>query len=192
MTLWFTSDTHFGHANTFEKFEVFDPNYVCVNPACDAACREREHPKVKMRPFKSVEEMNETMIRNWNACVRPGDHVYHLGDVCMKKEYLALIKHLTGRKRLVRGNHDIFKTREYIAAGFEEIHGVRVLDNLIFTHVPIHPLSLARFDGNVHGHTHNNPSPVGAYVNISVEVTHYRPVNLNEIRRRLAANKTLA
>ncbi len=51
--IWFTSDTHFGHANII-RF-------------CD-------------RPFKDIQEMNERLIANWNAVVRPGDSVYHMGD----------------------------------------------------------------------------------------------------------------
>ncbi|WP_395092280.1 hypothetical protein [Armatimonas sp.] len=52
--LWFTSDHHFGHDNI------------------------RSHCQ---RPFDSTEEMNEAMIDRWNACVAPGDTVYHLGDL---------------------------------------------------------------------------------------------------------------
>ena len=34
------------------------------------------------RPFDCVEEMEEIMVMNWNAVVRPGDTVYILGDFC--------------------------------------------------------------------------------------------------------------
>lgn len=185
MTLWVISDTHFSHANML-KFEVRDRHYRCPNDEqqCDAACR-ADHPMVKMRPFASVEEMDELMVENWNRIVKPGDHVYHLGDVAMRKEHLAIVRRLNGKKRLVRGNHDIFKTRDYLDAGFQEIHGVRVIDNMVFTHIPIHPGSLGRFDANVHGHIHSNSALPLPYINACVEVTEYRPVTLEELRARL-------
>lgn len=167
--LWFTSDSHFGHANF-------------LNFLNDAG----EH----VRPFASVEAMDETMVKAWNDVVRPSDHIYHLGDVSMKRPKLCMdiFSRLNGHKRLVRGNHDIYKTREYLDAGFDEIYGVRVLDDFVFTHIPIHPACLGRFKGHVHGHIHErvvldvagNADP--RYMNICVEQTNYRPVSFEEIR----------
>ena len=50
------------------------------------------------RPFSSVEEMDETIIRNWNAKVKPGDRVYHCGDFCFgnREEILAMTRRLRG------------------------------------------------------------------------------------------------
>ena len=92
---------------------------------------------------------------------------------------------LTGHKRLVRGNHDIFKTRDYLAAGFEEIRGVSVLNNMVFTHIPIHPNCMGRFRGNVHGHTHLQPAFDSRYLNVCVEQTDYWPITLEEVVARL-------
>ncbi len=33
------------------------------------------------RPFETVEEMNETIIRNFISCVKKNDTVYILGDI---------------------------------------------------------------------------------------------------------------
>ena len=72
MRYWFTSDTHFGHANIMKY--------------CN-------------RPFASVTEMDETLIANWNAVVRNGDTVFHLGDFAFCRETNAverLLKRLNG------------------------------------------------------------------------------------------------
>jgi calcineurin-like phosphoesterase family protein len=179
MTIWCISDTHFRHANIL-TFRLSDGSL--------------------MRPFASVEEMDELMVQRWNERVRPSDHIYHLGDLTMDRQPLRtcadLVRRLNGHKRLVLGNHDQGMIREYLGLGFEKIFGSRVLDNMIFTHIPIHPLSLGRFDANIHGHIHSNGGgrmpavvkeggKVVPYVNVSVEVTDYRPLSLEEIRTQV-------
>ena len=164
MTIWLISDTHFGHENIIT---------YCA------------------RPFASAAEMDEAMVARWNDTVKPPDHVYHLGDAVMRRANLAIVKRLNGHKRLVRGNHDIFRTKEYINAGFQEICGVRVLSNVLCSHFPIHPESLGRFAGNAHGHIHEKPSPAGKYLNLSVERINYTPVALEEVVARLAAIEPL-
>ena len=132
------SDTHFGHTSTWEKFTLSDGT--------------------PLRPFTSTEEMDETMVDNWNKTVRPQDTVYHLGDVVIARRHLETVKRLNGRKILIRGNHDIFKDKDYYEAGFEQIHGVRVfVDQFILSHIPLHPDCVGeRFKRNVHGHLHGN------------------------------------
>ena len=79
----FVSDIHFGHKNIIEY------------------CR---------RPFADVEAMNVAIIRNWNACVQPGDVVFHLGDFAMtgdRKRLAAWFNQLTGDKYALIGNHDV-------------------------------------------------------------------------------------
>lgn len=132
------SDTHFGHTNTWQKFTLPDGS--------------------PLRPFTSTEEMDETMVDNWNRVVRPKDTVYHLGDVVIARRNLETVKRLNGRKILIRGNHDIFRDKDYYEAGFEQIHGVRVfVDKFILSHIPLHPDCVGeRFKRNVHGHLHGN------------------------------------
>ena len=50
------------------------------------------------RPFDTVEEMNETLIRNWNRKVKKGDEVYILGDFTFSDGKTAneLLKRLNG------------------------------------------------------------------------------------------------
>ena len=58
---WFTSDQHYGHANVIGY---------------------------NKRPFKTVEDMDEQLIKNFNSAVNSGDITIHAGDFCWlnKKE----------------------------------------------------------------------------------------------------------
>ena len=182
------SDTHFGHTNSWEKFKL--PN---GDP---------------LRPFTSTEEMDETMVERWNAVVRPQDTVYHLGDVVINRKSLHHVKRLNGKKRLVRGNHDIFKDEDYREVGFESLYGVRVfVDQFILSHIPLHPDCVTeRFRVNVHGHLHANQvmidetlissshtqsgsylQPDPRYLCVSVENTDYRPLSFDEVEARIKA-----
>ena len=78
-----TSDTHFSHARISE---------------------------LAGRPFSSVEEMDDELLRRWNETVAPGDTVLHLGDVALGsiQHSLPLTAGLHGRRFLVPGNHDRF------------------------------------------------------------------------------------
>lgn len=80
--LFFTSDHHFGHANII-KF-------------CN-------------RPFESVEEMNEELVKRWNEKVGPKDDVFYLGDFALSndRQWVAdLLDRLNGNKFLITGNHE--------------------------------------------------------------------------------------
>ena len=141
-----------------------------------------------VRPFSSVEEMNEAMVDNWNSVVQRGDKVYHLGDVFFgpKPEFQSLWPRLNGRKRLVVGNHDDVK---YLAAGgfFDKIMLWRKFEHLLFTHVPVHESTLGehRFSGaamvNVHGHIHQNQPPTSQHRCVCVEHTGYKPIHIDEL-----------
>lgn len=180
------SDTHFGHTNSWEKFKLADGS--------------------PLRPFTSTEEMDETMIERWNAKVKPQDTVYHLGDVVINQKSLHLVSRLNGRKILIRGNHDIFKDKQYTDVGFEQLHGVRVfVDKFILSHIPLHPDCVTeRFKVNVHGHLHANevmwdvPVSMGVldftppvkepdprYLCVSVEHTNYEPLHFDEVQARI-------
>ena len=179
------SDTHFGHTNSWEKFKL--PN---GDP---------------LRPFTSTEEMDETMVERWNDVVRPQDTVYHLGDVVINRKSLHHVKRLNGKKRLVRGNHDIFKDEDYREVGFESLYGVRVfVDQFILSHIPLHPDCVTeRFRVNVHGHLHANEvmrtrtnmvhgymtglvtEPDPCYLCVSVEHTNYEPLHFDEVQARI-------
>lgn len=127
--------------------------------------------------------MDEAMVERWNSVVKPEDHVYHLGDVAFKtQQSLAIVTRLNGHKRLLLGNHDPHDMRQLKAVGFEKIFSTRLLGGWLLSHMPVHESSIGhKTKGNVHGHIHQNPSPAGPYVNVSVEQIGYTPVALEAI-----------
>jgi calcineurin-like phosphoesterase family protein len=73
---------------------------------------------------------------------------------------------------------------------YEEIYGVRVLDDMVLSHYPIARDSINR-ETNVHGHLHHNDIPDGRYYNVCVENINYTPVALEDLRLLIAVKKAL-
>jgi calcineurin-like phosphoesterase family protein len=154
------SDTHFGHSNLLAfKDGLGQP----------------------IRPYKTLEEMEEALISNWNSVVRPNDRVYHLGDVAMSKKGLLCLRRCNGNKVLIRGNHDTFKLKDY-AEHFKDIRGACVLGGYVLTHIPIHRECSGKFKKNIHGHLHANKLNDSFYINVSVEQINFTPINFEELQ----------
>jgi calcineurin-like phosphoesterase family protein len=124
------------------------------------------------------------MVERWNAVVNPSDKVYHLGDVAFRKEHLSILARLNGSKRLILGNHDIFDFK-YYKPYFKTIYAMRKLEDVLLTHIPIHPQQLERFKLNIHGHLHHKVLDDLRFVNVCVEQTNYAPVELSVILERI-------
>lgn len=163
--IWFISDTHMGHSNIIKY--------------CN-------------RPFKDIDEMDEALIQNWNSVVKPGDKVYHLGDVYMGdgERFLKNFARLNGKKRLILGNHDEIKKQGRVELHklFEKVLLFRCFKEhgLMLTHVPVHQSSIVRAgEGavNVHGHIHDRPSPKGPYLCVCVEQIDYTPIHIDEVTK---------
>ena len=60
------------------------------------------------RPWKTVEEMDNALIQNWNSVVGENDIVFHLGDFAFAPNWRwkELLVKLNGRIYLIMGNHD--------------------------------------------------------------------------------------
>ena len=134
--IYFTADTHFYHSNVIQY---------------------------EQRPFQTAEEMNEALIRNWNAKVSPDDDIFILGDFTLKgpSQANALLERLQGRKYLIRGNHDGFADR----ASFRQDAFVWVRDYFelcwhdqyfVLCHYPLLSWNgMHRGAFHLHGHQHN-------------------------------------
>jgi calcineurin-like phosphoesterase family protein len=152
----------------------------------------------KLRPWDDVVEMDEALIRNWNNVVSPDDKVYLLGDIAIGRSGIRHLHRCNGRKVLIRGNHDIFKLKDYTDI-FYDIRGCHVLDGLILSHIPIHPASMKRFGCNIHGHLHYGrvllnekhgliPSNIDPkYYCVSVEMINFTPIDFEQVKRDIIA-----
>ena len=87
--------------------------------------------------------------------VKPGDKVYHLGDVVINRKALKTLSRLNGDKVLIKGNHDIFRLEDYTPY-FRDIRAYHVMNGMILSHIPVHESNLYRFGTNIHGHLHSN------------------------------------
>jgi len=168
---WVTSDTHYGHDNIIG---------FCHRP----------------------EDHEQVMIAEWRKEVPDDATLIHLGDVCYRSNarFKHLIaKELTGeRKLLIRGNHDNQRFSFYKQSGFNIVSPFSVLYKgamhgrrpyvVSFSHYPWNPEedgAMQGYDLRLHGHIHNNGYSreawvpfIAQHVNLSVEQTKYRPVNL--------------
>jgi calcineurin-like phosphoesterase family protein len=178
--IWLTADTHFDHANII-RF-------------CD-------------RPFKSVQEMNEIMILNWNQTVMPDDEIHFLGDFCFNyQKSLDFTSRLNGIKHLTMGNHDpchprhkkkAKSTQAYLDAGWASVELHREfqteIGKVMVSHLPYeegNPQFDQRFQEFrlkneglplICGHVHEKWTVRDSMVNCGVDVWGFKPVTLQTI-----------
>lgn len=161
---YFMADLHFGHKNIIKY--------------CD-------------RPFKTVEDMNEALIENWNKTIQIHDNVFVLGDFAFGNP-MQIIKWgraLNGNKKLILGNHDTASKTTYLDAGFKEVIRYPIIWNkyMILSHEPQLMMNCS-FYFNLFGHVHNDPSVKDISETgfcVSAERIDYTPISFNEILKRV-------
>ena len=121
--------------------------------------------KYDHRPFDSIQEMHEVIMKNWNDRVTNGDIVYILGDISLRgknEDFIAFVARLKGRKVLVKGNHDDLSDYRYQQL-FTEICDYKEIQDsvgkekygLILSHYPIFSWNnMGRGKILLYGHTH--------------------------------------
>ena len=186
--VFFTSDLHFGHKNIIR----FDN-----------------------RPFTSVEEMDDAMIRNWNAKVSEEDTVYILGDISWYSDAKTseIFNFLHGHKILIKGNHD--RVHGQVRFCFDEIADYKEITvgkhKVVLCHYPIIFFNRHHYGAYMfYGHVHNSHEwqmtdnyryeleqldiKCNAY-NVGVMVHNYEPVTFDEVlanyEKRKASNTVI-
>lgn len=140
------------------------------------------------RPFNSVEEMNETLIHNWNLVVGKRDIVYILGDfaLCGKDKLVEIAKRLNGRKRLILGNHDNASIETYKSV-FEYVynHSIILDEFYILSHYPQTYIQENGLYANIFAHVHDSPAYVDSSSRtfcVSAERIAYTPVLFEKVK----------
>jgi calcineurin-like phosphoesterase family protein len=165
MTLWVVSDLHLNHVKISEYAN---------------------------RPFKSIEEMNNKLVKNWNKLVKSSDTVICVGDLCLDKaKKFGLFKtnridywcnKLKGTKILIKGNHDANSKKhtlyKYYILKYKN-------HTLLFVHDP-QDIPKEWIGWVICGHSHDHKNypfcnPIKKQFNVSVEQTKYYPISIEII-----------
>lgn len=162
MKTFFTSDTHFGHVNIIKY--------------CN-------------RPFTSVEEMDNTLIHNWNAIVRPEDTVYHLGDFAVGGGPAApYLRRLNGTIHFCLGNHDKRLVSAY--SGFiphvKEVSAEN--QKIVLCHYAMKVWNGShKGDWQLYGHSHGTlpDDPTALSCDVGVDCWNYFPVSMEQLRAKM-------
>ena len=152
------------------------------------------------RPFASVEEMNETLINNWNKTVKNTDIVYFLGDFSFSnaENNREVCRRLNGHKIMLRGNHDRSGGEiHWKKIGFDEVidgeQKLYYIDkdcNMRYVVISHEPKYVRSDEFNIHGHIHDalveNDYPSMSPKNhlcVCVERINYTPISFEEIQK---------
>ena len=145
------------------------------------------------RPFKSLVDMDEQLIINWNGVVDNSDTVFVLGDFfsgSSKSDFrymCYLMKHLNGNKILIMGNHDEFAYHKYLSAGFMEVYRYPIIyrDYMMLSHYPLYISGDTPYV-NIFGHVHANPiytdlTTHSMCVSVERSLMDYRPISYEDV-----------
>lgn len=178
--IYFTSDLHFGHDKDF----ILGP-----------------------RGFETVEEMNQTIVENWNNLITDEDEIFVLGDLMMKDQDagIELIKQLKGKIHVIRGNHDTdtkVQKYTYLCDNIVSIDYALVIGyGKVKLYLSHYPTLTANYDDdkpwnkhviNLFGHTHqetpfydNNPY----MYNVGLEAHNMTPISIEQILEDIKQKK---
>ncbi len=179
MNTFFTSDQHYGHKN------------IC---------------RFAGRPFNSVEEMDEALIKAHNETVSKTDIVWFVGDFAFSDadRIRTILRRLNGQKNLILGNHDnqIAKTpKAFIGDGlFNSIANYKQIkiggQAIILMHYAMRIWDKSHYGSwHLYGHSHGTLPPYGKSLDVGVDdkniTVEYRPYSFDEIQQFMSKQNTI-
>jgi len=170
-SFWVISDIHFWHKNVIRYSD---------------------------RPFDSVEEMNETIIDNWNSKVKAQDIVFNLGDFafCGTNKVIEILRRLNGTQYFTYGNHDKVMKRDEVQEFCKDTKKIALFADTIEFNYKGTPIFMSHYShrvwnrshrGAIHlyGHSHGSLPGIGRSMDVGVDtkelVSDYTPFSLDTV-----------
>jgi calcineurin-like phosphoesterase family protein len=182
--LWFTSDTHYNHANICSATTKWNDPVTC-------------------REFKTLEHMNATLVGNINEVVGQEDILFHLGDWSFGGfEQIEIFRNqiVCQNIHIITGNHDhhIENNKEGCQSLFSSVNkylnlnvkwnvGTPLMDEQRFAlmHFPIASWdNMAKGSIHLHGHVHFPPNKrigKGKMIDVGVDGNNLYPISMGEV-----------
>jgi calcineurin-like phosphoesterase family protein len=173
MSQFFTADMHLWHANIIKY------------------CK---------RPFNTVQEMHEILIKNWNEEVPVNGTVYHLGDLGFASRSLleSMVHRLNGMIYLINGNHDKPKSIPRDIPGklinLGHYHELKIYDEemdlkqfIVLFHYPIEVWNKAHHGAwHLHGHCHGTlATKRPGRLDVGVDSHDFTPISYEDVKRHI-------
>lgn len=155
MKYFFTADEHYGHHNIIEY--------------CD-------------RPFKAIDEMNDTIIANHNAVVSEKDTVIHAGDFTLRGKRYAehMISQLEGNHIFIRGSHDYWLPKTHTQIWERKVIGMYI----VVCHYAMRTWPRSHHGSiQLYGHSHGKLEPIGLQYDVGVDNNDFYPVSDEQIKK---------
>lgn len=165
MTIWFSADFHLGHDN--------------IRRFCN-------------RPFDSVEEMDEEIIKRWNQRVGKKDTGYIIGDFCMGNP-IKYYERLNGKVILLHGDHDretAFPIWMRTIAPLQDEYGHS--RSITMCHWSMRSWPKSHYASwHLFGHHHGKLEPYGLSFDVGVDCWNFYPLSLEEVSSKMAILKPI-
>jgi len=163
--IYFTADTHYGHANIIGY---------------------------STRPFENVTEMNDALVDRFNAVWTPGAILYHLGDIALTPklawEFLERIKFK--QIHMIWGNHDKDRIAHPKIVWSGDLKDCKFGPEKIPTTLCHYSMRTwnKRHHGAYHlfGHTHGAMQGIGRSMDVGVDTNNMYPYSWEEVNEKLS------
>lgn len=167
------------------KFFTSDPHHFHTNII-----------KLAGRPYKSVEEMSESLIAGWNSVVGNNDDAYCLGDFSFRAPNSDLVTdvfdRLKGRKHLIYGNHESDAMHLPWDSQQQYLEFKENKKHFVLFHYPIQDWN-GKWHGSIHLHGHIHSTPLDSKyeliknrLDVGVDNIGVVPISLDEVVERLS------